>query len=75
MFLMPERHATTGAFTQVTGAIGSDPSRFVRGEWVPGSRAVHEHDAAYEPRQEPAQMLAGGRVAHLDRIAWRILPV
>ena len=74
MFVMPERLAATDAFTQITEAVGSGPFRFVRGEWVPGSRAVYERNAAYQPRQEPAQMLAGGKVAHFDRIEWRIMP-
>ncbi|MBX9700774.1 MAG: ABC transporter substrate-binding protein, partial [Acetobacteraceae bacterium] len=74
MFVMPERHATTDAFTQITEAVGSGPFRFVRNEWVPGSRAVYERNAAYQPRQEPAQMLAGGKVANFDRIEWRIMP-
>jgi peptide/nickel transport system substrate-binding protein len=74
MFVMPERIAATDAFTQLTEAVGSGPFRFVRGEWVPGSRAVYERNAAYQPRQEPAQMLAGGKVAHFDRIEWRIMP-
>ena len=74
MFVMPERIAATDAFTQLTDAVGSGPFRFVRGEWVPGSRAVYERNAAYQPRQEPAQMLAGGKVAHFDRIEWRIMP-
>ncbi len=74
MFVMPERIAATDAFTQLTDAVGSGPFRFVRGEWVPGSRAVYERNAAYQPRQEPAQMLAGGKVANFDRIEWRIMP-
>ncbi len=74
MFVMPERHANTDPFTQITEAVGSGPFRFVRHEWVPGSRSVYERNAGYQPRPEPAQMLAGGKVAHFDRIEWRIMP-
>jgi len=74
MFVMPERFASTDAFTQITEAVGSGPYRFVRGEWVPGARAVYERNPAYLPRQEPAQMLAGGKVARFDRVEWRIIP-
>lgn len=74
MFVMPERHAGTDAFTQITEAVGSGPYRFVRAEWVPGARAVYERNADYRPRQEPAQMLAGGKVARFDRVEWRIIP-
>jgi peptide/nickel transport system substrate-binding protein len=74
MFVMPERIAATDPFTQITEAVGSGPYRFVRAEWVPGSRAVYERNAAYQPRQEAANMLAGGKVANFERIEWRIMP-
>ena len=74
MFVMPERFATTDAFTQITEAVGSGPFRFVRAEWVPGARAVYERNAAYVPRQEPARMLAGGKAVRFDRVEWRIIP-
>ena len=74
MFVMPERVAATDPFTQITDPTGSGPFRFLRGEWVPGSRAVYERNAAYRPRPEPAEMLAGGKVVHFDRVEWRIMP-
>ena len=74
MFVMPERLARTDAFTQLTEAVGSGPFRFLRAEWVPGDRVVYERHAAYQPRQEPADMLAGGKAAHFDRVEWRIIP-
>src|SRR5438132_10575891 len=39
-FMMPERLAKTDAYQQIPEAIGSGPYKFVRAEWVPGSKAV-----------------------------------
>lgn len=74
LFVMPERIAATDAFTAITDPVGSGPYRFVRNEWVPGSRAVYERFAEYAPRDEPADMLAGGKRVHFDRIEWRVMP-
>lgn len=73
-FIMPERLAGIDAFTQITEAVGSGPYRFMRGDWVPGSRTVYERFAGYQPRPEPVDLLAGGKQAHFDRIEWRIMP-
>ena len=73
-FIMPARIASTDAFTQLTDAVGSGPYRFNRADWVPGSRSVYERFAAYQPRQEPVDLLAGGKQAHFDRIEWRVMP-
>lgn len=68
--IMPERMAKTDPGTQITEAVGSGPFRFVREEWVPGSKAVWERFDGYIPRKEPASGLAGGRVAAVKRIEW-----
>jgi peptide/nickel transport system substrate-binding protein len=68
--IMPERMAETDPGTQVTAAIGSGPFRFVREEWVPGSKAVWERFEGYVPRSEPPSGLAGGRVPAVKRIEW-----
>src|SRR5437667_11361291 len=39
-FMMPERLANPDAFLQIPEAIGSGPFKFVKEEWVPGSKAV-----------------------------------
>src|SRR6201986_5236476 len=51
-FIMPERIAKTDPFKQISEYVGSGPMRFVRGEWVPGARAVFEKFTGYTPRQE-----------------------
>ena len=48
--------------------------RFVKGEWVPGAKAVFEKFADYVPRQEKASWLAGGKRMLVDRIEWVVIP-
>ncbi len=74
LFVMPERMAQTDPFKQITEYIGSGPMRFNKNEWVPGSGAIFERFAGYEPRAEKANWLAGGKNIHFDRIEWKILP-
>ncbi|WP_239506389.1 ABC transporter substrate-binding protein, partial [Serratia marcescens] len=52
----------------------SGPMKFVRGDWVPGAKAVFERFADYVPRAEPASWLAGGKKMLVDRIEWLIMP-
>src|SRR6516162_278067 len=73
-FVMPERIAATDPFKQISEHVGSGPMRFTRDEWQPGARAVFEKFAGYEPRQEPASWLSGGKRITSDRIEWIIIP-
>lgn len=72
--IMPERVAQTDPFKQVTETIGSGPWRFLRDEWVTGVSAGYARFDRYVPREEPADGHAGGKVAHFERIEWRIQP-
>jgi peptide/nickel transport system substrate-binding protein len=74
LFVMPERLAGVPATTNITEAVGSGPFRFLQNEWNPGSRLAYARNADYVPRQEPASMTAGGKVAHFDRVEWLIQP-
>lgn len=74
LFVMPERIARTPADQAITEAIGSGPFMFRADEWRPGQRAVYVRNPAYRPRPEPADGLAGGKVALLDRIEWLSIP-
>src|SRR5947209_6675024 len=40
-FIMPERIAKTDASANITDATGSGPFKFVKDEWVPGSKVVY----------------------------------
>jgi peptide/nickel transport system substrate-binding protein len=73
-FIMPERVAQTSATQQIRDATGSGPFRFLRDEWVPGSRATYARHEGYVPRGEPLDGAAGGKVVHFDRIEWLTIP-
>jgi peptide/nickel transport system substrate-binding protein len=72
--IMREEDARTEPGRPVTTTVGSGPFRFVRDQWMAGSRVVYERNPAYRPRPEPADGLAGGRVVKLDRVEWINIP-
>jgi peptide/nickel transport system substrate-binding protein len=73
-FMMPERLAKTDPFKAITEVVGSGPFRFLKDEFVAGSSAAWEKNDAYVPRQEPAEWTSGGKIAHFQRIEWKIIP-
>src|SRR5712672_607665 len=73
-FIMPERVAKTDAFQNITETIGSGPFKFVKDEWVPGSKVVYVKNADYVPRKEPPSWAAGGKVVKVDRVEWIYIP-
>ena len=75
-FLMRAKDAETDPFTQIQFAevVGSGPFRFVKEEWVPGSKAVYVRSATYKPRPEAPDGFWGGKIAKLDRVEWIIMP-
>jgi peptide/nickel transport system substrate-binding protein len=73
-FMMPERMAKTDAYQQIKEYVGSGPYRFVTDEWVSGTRAVYARFDKYQPRDEPADYTAGGKVTHFDRVEWVVMP-
>ena len=73
--MMPERLAATDPMKQVTEMVGSGPYRFVAAERVAGSRVVYEKFADYVPRKDgPAEMTAGPKSVHFDRVEWHVVP-
>ncbi len=72
--IMPERIAKTDPFQLITEYVGSGPMVFKKDEWVPGSKAVFERFAGYNPRAEAGEWLSGGKRMMFDRIEWLILP-
>lgn len=73
-FMMPDRIARTDPFQQIKDATGSGPFRFLPDEWTPGARAAYARFDGYVPRQDPIDGHAGGKVVHLDRVEWTIIP-
>jgi len=73
-FVMPERLARTDANTQIAEVTGSGPFRFLKDQFVAGSRAVYAKFDQYQPREGAADWTSGGKVAHFNRVEWNILP-
>ena len=76
LFMMPKRLADQDAAKQIepNQVIGSGPFIFKADEWKPGSRVVYVKNPKYKPRAEPPSGLAGGKVAHVDRVEWHWIP-
>lgn len=72
-FMMPKRIAETDPNTQISEFIGSGPFVFVRNEWRPGDKAVYVKFDGYKPRPEAPSGLAGGKVAKVKRVEWRVI--
>ncbi|MGL4291656.1 MAG: ABC transporter substrate-binding protein, partial [Phreatobacter sp.] len=73
-FMMPERMASTDPFKPNTEMVGSGPFRFVKDEFMSGSRAVYARFERYRPRSEAPVLNSGGKIAHFDRIEWQVIP-
>ena len=73
-FIMPKRIAETNPNEQIKEYVGSGPFVFRTEEWKPGDKAVYVKFAKYRPRSDAPSGLAGGKVAKLDRIEWRVIP-
>ncbi len=73
-FIMREKEASTDPFTQIKETIGSGPLMFVKEEWRPGAKVVYAKNPHYKPRSEPASGYAGGKVVHVDRVEWTVIP-
>ena len=75
-FVLRAQDATGDPFTQQNydTVVGSGPFTFDKKEWVPGAKVVFHRWAGYQPRPEPADGFAGGKVVKVDRVEWMILP-
>jgi peptide/nickel transport system substrate-binding protein len=72
-FMMPRRVAETSPNEQISDYVGSGPFVFKKDEWKPGDKAVYVKFDKYKPRPEPPSGLAGGKVAKVDRVEWRVV--
>ena len=73
-FMMPKRVAETDPNKQIDDYIGSGPFIFKKDEWKAGEKIVYIKNPKYKPRAEPPSMLAGGKVAKVDRVEWLAIP-
>ncbi|MBS0562790.1 MAG: ABC transporter substrate-binding protein, partial [Proteobacteria bacterium] len=73
-FMMPERLAKLDPFKPVTEMVGSGPFRFLKDEFNSGSHVAYAKFDGYVPRQEKPDWSAGGKVAKVDRVEWKIIP-
>jgi peptide/nickel transport system substrate-binding protein len=73
-FMMPKRIAATDPQKQITEFIGSGPFIFKQDEWKPGEKIVYVRNPRYQPRAEPPSMLAGAKIAKVDRVEWLAIP-
>ncbi len=72
--IMPKRLADLPADKAVPEIVGSGPYIFRQDLWQPGNIAVLDRNPAYKPRPEPADALAGGKVAKIDRVQLISIP-
>jgi peptide/nickel transport system substrate-binding protein len=72
LLMMPAKVAATSPAEPLKPEqmIGSGPFIFKRDEWKPGEKVVYVRNPKYRPRAEPPSGLAGGKVAHLERVEW-----
>jgi len=73
-FIMREQEAATDPFTAIKETIGSGPLIFVKEEWQPGNKIVYRKNPNYVPRGETASGYAGGKLVHIDRVEWTVIP-
>jgi peptide/nickel transport system substrate-binding protein len=74
-FVMPERFANTPPTTALTEIVGSGPYRFVHEERRSGSQVVYRRYDRYVPTTVGTPgVTAGPKLAHFERVEWRILP-
>jgi len=73
-FMMPKRVAETDPNKQIDDYTGSGPFIFKKDEWKAGEKVVYVRNLRYKPRSEPPSMLAGGKIARLDRVEWIAIP-
>lgn len=73
-FMMPERLAKAPLDKPIIEVIGSGPYMLKKDEWAPGAKSVYVRNPNYVPRKEPPSMMAGGKIAGVDRIERIVMP-
>lgn len=73
MMMRAEDIATAGD-KPMTTTIRSGPFKFNNTGYLPGAKVMFDRNAAYVPRAEPANGMAGGKRVQVDRVEWLIIP-
>ena len=74
-FVYPERFAAVDPAKPFTEVVGSGPYRFVASERVSGAQLVYQRFDRYIPTPVgPQSLSAGPKLAHFERVEWRIIP-
>ncbi len=73
-FIMPERISSTDAFKQISEYVGSGPFKFLKDDWVSGSKAAWAKFDKYNPRLEKPDFFSGGKHVYVDRVEWQVMP-
>jgi peptide/nickel transport system substrate-binding protein len=72
-FIFPERFATVDPTRPFTEVVGSGPYRFVAEERLSGARVVYRKFAEYVPNPSPPNLLGGAKMAHFERVEFRVM--
>lgn len=72
-FIMPERIVKASPDTPISEMIGSGPYRFLAEEMDSGNLFAYAKFDGYRPRDEAPDWTSGGKVAHFDRVEWRVI--
>ncbi len=74
LFVMREKEASVDPFQQIKDVVGSGPFMYMREEHREGHKVVYRKNPHAHPRPEPADGMAGGKVAKVDVVEWMIMP-
>lgn len=72
-FIMPERIVRAAGDSAITEITGSGPYRFLRDEWSSGNLIAYGQFDGYRPRSEAPEWTSGAKVAHFERVEWRVI--
>lgn len=72
-FVYPERFAQQDPNRAFTEVVGSGPYRFVAAERRSGAQLVYEKFGRYVPAPAAPSLLGGAKLAHFERVEWRII--
>jgi peptide/nickel transport system substrate-binding protein len=72
--MMPARILPATADARITEIVGSGPFSFKKEAYRPGDTMVLARHAAYKPRAEKADFLAGGKVVRVEEVVLKVMP-